>query len=52
MCDQKSVKIKLLIVEDNTLNHLVISYMLEALGYPFDTVDNGSDCLRFLNDNC
>lgn len=48
---QHPIEKRLLAVEDNPLNLLVISHMLDASGYAYDAVDNGLKCLKLLNEN-
>lgn len=40
---------RLLVAEDNYINLIVLSRMLEILGYGFDSVENGIDCLTLFN---
>ena len=42
---------RLLVAEDNPINLIVVSRMLESLGYAFDAVENGLDCLKLLSEN-
>ena len=40
---------RLLVAEDNEINLVVVSCMLESLGYAFDAVVNGLECLTLFN---
>jgi CheY-like chemotaxis protein len=51
MQDQYRIGNKLLVAEDNEINLLVVSCMLEALGYEFDAVKNGLDGLILFEQN-
>jgi len=51
MQDQHRTRRKLLVAEDNELNLLVVSRMLEILGYEFDAAENGLDCLKLFDQN-
>lgn len=44
-------KLRILIAEDNAINQLVISKMLDVLGCHFDLVDDGSKALQSFQDN-
>jgi CheY-like chemotaxis protein len=48
MTAQQPLRNSLLVVEDNPLNLLIINRFLTSLGYRFDTVENGIDCLQLL----
>lgn len=39
----------ILVVEDNVINQKVVSGMLKTLGYSFDVVNNGQECLNTYN---
>jgi CheY-like chemotaxis protein len=51
MQDQKGVGKRLLVAEDNAINLLVVTLMLESSGYAFDAVENGLDCIKLLGEN-
>jgi CheY-like chemotaxis protein len=51
MQDHRNGLIKLLVAEDNPINMLVVTRMLSSLGYNFDAVDNGLDCLKLVFEN-
>ncbi|PTX59567.1 response regulator [Sulfitobacter mediterraneus] len=48
MQHQQNTNKKLLIAEDNPINLLIVTLMLEALGYTIDTAENGVECLNLL----
>lgn len=49
MQEQHRTGKRLLVAEDNYINLIVLSRMLEILGYGFDSVENGIDCLTLFN---
>ena len=51
MQDQSNVEKTLLVAEDNQINLLVITRMLESLGFTYDAVENGIACLKLLGEN-
>ncbi|MEO0569622.1 MAG: response regulator [Pseudomonadota bacterium] len=51
MQTQHRTREKLLVAEDNQINLIVVTRMLEILGYEFDTVECGSDCLTLFDQN-
>jgi len=51
MQEQHRTGKKLLVAEDNDINLIVLSRMLEILGYEFDAVENGLDCLTLFGQN-
>jgi CheY-like chemotaxis protein len=51
MQEQHRTGKKLLVAEDNDINLIVLSRMLEILGYEFDAVENGFDCLKLFGQN-
>ena len=51
MQDQQRAGKRLLVAEDNPINLLVVTTMLERLGYTFDAVDNGFKCLKLLTES-
>ncbi len=42
---------RLLVAEDNAINLMVVSRMLESLGFEFDAAENGLACLTLFNQN-
>lgn len=46
--EEKKV-LPILVVEDNVINQKVVSGMLKILGYSFDVVNNGQECLDIYN---
>jgi CheY-like chemotaxis protein len=51
MHEQHRTGRRLLVAEDNYINLVVVSRMLESLGYAFDAAENGLDCLTLFNQN-
>lgn len=51
MQDRKLGLNKLLVAEDNPINMVIVTHMLTSLGYTFDAVENGFDCLRLFREN-
>ena len=51
MQDRHRIGNKLLVAEDNETNLLVVSRMLEILGYEFDAVENGLDGIKLFEQN-
>ena len=51
MQDRHRIGNKLLVAEDNEINLLVVSRMLEILGYEFDAVENGLDGIKLFEQN-
>lgn len=51
MQEQHRTGKKLLVAEDNDINLIVVSRMLEILGYEFDAVKNGLDCFTLFGQN-
>lgn len=51
MQNQGMIEKTLLVAEDNQINLLVITRMLESLGFTFDSVENGVECLKLLGEN-
>lgn len=51
MQERQSTGKRLLVAEDNPISLVVVSRMLELLGYSFDAAENGSDCLKLLTKN-
>jgi CheY-like chemotaxis protein len=49
MWEQHRTGRRLLVAEDNYINLVVVSRMLESLGYAFDAAENGLDCLTLFN---
>ncbi len=41
-------QLRILVVEDNKINQLVLSQMLKSLGYPHDIAEHGVEALSFL----
>jgi PAS domain S-box-containing protein len=44
--------IKILVVEDNPINQLVITSILKKIGYHADTIQNGIECLKATKETC
>ncbi|MCK9216657.1 MAG: ATP-binding protein [Firmicutes bacterium] len=42
---------RILLVEDDKINQIVIGRMLKEIGYKFDIVDNGNDALKAMEQN-
>jgi CheY-like chemotaxis protein len=51
MHEQHRTGRRLLVAEDNYINLIVVSRMLESLRYAFDAAENGLDCLTLFNQN-
>jgi CheY-like chemotaxis protein len=49
MWEQHRTGRRLLVAEDNYINLVVVSRMLESLGYAFDAAENGLGCLTLFN---
>jgi CheY-like chemotaxis protein len=49
MREQHRTGRKLLVAEDNYINLVVVSRMLEIFEYEFDAAENGLDCLTLFN---
>jgi CheY-like chemotaxis protein len=48
MLEPQSAPKRLLVVEDNRLNLLIVTRFLVSFGHEFDAVDNGLDCIELL----
>ncbi|NLD92502.1 MAG: response regulator, partial [Fibrobacter sp.] len=50
--DAVAINIKILVVEDNPINQLVIISILKKMGYHVDTIQNGIECLKATKETC